>query len=64
MRRLQLYLPLALLLQTNCYNVNEREAIDTNDTWACPACVNLNEIKKKERTLKSLKRELVEVSWN
>jgi len=22
---------------------NERETIDTNDTWACPSCVNLNE---------------------
>jgi hypothetical protein len=25
------------LLETNCYNANEREAIDTKDTWACPA---------------------------
>ena len=30
------------LLKINCYNANEREVIDTNDTWACPACVNLN----------------------
>jgi len=43
-------------LKLNCYNANEREAIDTNDTWACPACVNLNENEKKERTLGSLKK--------
>ena len=36
------------LLKTNCYNANEREAIDNNDTWACPACVSLNENEKKE----------------
>jgi hypothetical protein len=47
------------LLKTNCYNANEQQAIDTNDTWACPACVSLNENKEKERTFKSLKRELV-----
>jgi len=28
------------LLTTNCYNANEREAIDTNNAWACPACTN------------------------
>ena len=36
------------LLTTNCYNANEREAIDNNDTWACPACAKLNENGKKE----------------
>ena len=52
------------LLKTNCYNVNEQEAIDTHDTWACPAIVNLNENEKREWTFQSLKRELVKVSWN
>jgi ribosomal protein S21 len=28
------------------------------------ACVNLNENEKKEQTFKSLKRELVKVSWD
>ena len=46
------------LLKTNCYNANKQEAIDANDTWTCPACVNLNEIERKERTLKSFKEEL------
>jgi hypothetical protein len=31
---------------------SERLAIDTNDTWACPACVKLNENETKERTFK------------
>ena len=44
--------------------MNEREAIDTNDTWACSACVNLNENEKNERTFKSLKRELVSDFWS
>ena len=52
------------LLRTNCYNANERRAVDTYDTWACPACVNLSENEKKERTFRSLKRELVKVSYN
>ena len=36
---------LQCLLKTNCYNANEREAIDTNDTWAC---VNLNKNEKRK----------------
>jgi hypothetical protein len=60
------------LLKTNHYTANEREAIDTSNTWACPAELP-NENEKKERTdgplnlskkswLKSLKRELGKVS--
>ena len=52
------------LQKINCYNSNEREAFDTNDAWACPACANLNEQGKKYRNSKSLKLELVKVSWN
>ena len=44
------------LLRTNCYNANERRAVDTYDTWACPACVNLSENEKKERTFRSQKK--------
>jgi hypothetical protein len=39
------------LLRTNCYNVHEQEAIDTNDTWACPACANLKRKWKKRKDL-------------
>jgi ubiquitin C-terminal hydrolase len=35
------------LLKTSCCNVTEREAIDANDSWACPACTNLNQMKRK-----------------
>ena len=52
------------LLITNCYNANEREAIDTNDTRACPVCVNPNENGKKGWFFISLKNELVKVSWS
>jgi ubiquitin C-terminal hydrolase len=31
------------LLKTSCCNATEREAIDANDSWACPACINLNQ---------------------
>ena len=51
------------LLKTKCYNANEREAIDTNDTRACPAYVDLNE-NEKRKTIKPLKRESMKVSWN
>jgi hypothetical protein len=27
------------LLKSNCFNANEREAIDTYDTWACTKCL-------------------------
>jgi len=52
------------LLKTSCCNATEREAIDANDSWACPACINLNQNEKKYRILYSQKREIVEVSWN
>jgi hypothetical protein len=52
------------LLKISCCNVTEREAIDANESWACPACINLNQNGKKNRTLYSQKREIVEVSWN
>jgi ubiquitin C-terminal hydrolase len=31
------------LLKTSCCNATEREAIDANDSWACPACIKLNQ---------------------
>jgi hypothetical protein len=52
------------LLKTSCCNATEREAIDANDSWACPACINLNHNEKESRILYSQKREIVEVSWN
>jgi ubiquitin C-terminal hydrolase len=52
------------LLKTSCCNATEREAIDANDSWACPACINLNQNEKKNRILDSQKREIVEISWN
>ena len=39
------------LLKTSCCNATEREAIDANDSWACPgACINLNQNEKKSRS--------------
>ena len=32
------------LLKTSFCNATEREAIDANDSWACPACINLNQM--------------------
>ena len=52
------------LLKTSCYNAIEREAVDANDSWACPACFNLNQIEKDSRILYSQTREIMEVSWN
>jgi hypothetical protein len=37
------------LLKTSCCNATEREAIDANDSWVCPACINLNQNEKKSR---------------
>ena len=37
------------LLKTSCCNATEREAIDANDSWACPACINLNQNEKESR---------------
>ena len=51
------------LLKTSCCNATEREAIDANDSWACPACINLNQ-NEKENRIHFQKREIVEVSWN
>jgi hypothetical protein len=51
------------LLKTSCCNATEREAIDANDSWACPACINLNQNAKESR-IHFQKREIVEVSWN
>jgi len=36
------------LLETSCCNATERESIDANDSWACPACINLNQNEKKK----------------
>jgi hypothetical protein len=51
------------LLKTSCCNATERKAIDANDSWACPACINLNK-NEKESHIHFQKREIVEVSWN
>jgi len=51
------------LLKTSCCNATEREAIDANDSWACPACFNLDQNEKESR-IQFQKREIVEVSWN
>ena len=51
------------LPKTSCCNATEREAIDANDSWACPACINLNQ-NEKENRIHSQKREIVEVLWN
>ena len=37
------------LLNISCCNATEREAIDANDSWACPACINLNQNEKESR---------------
>jgi len=39
------------LLKTSCCNATEREAIDANNSWACPACINQNEKKIVSSTL-------------
>ena len=51
------------LHKTSCCNATDREAIDANDSWACPACINLNQNEKESR-IHFQKREIVEVSWN
>ena len=51
------------LLKTSCCNATEREAVDANDSWVCPACINLNQ-NEKESCIHFQKREIVEVSWN
>jgi len=48
------------LLQTICCNTTEREAIDANESWACPACIDLKQNEKESRILYSQKREIVE----
>jgi hypothetical protein len=45
------------LPKTSCCNATEREAIDANDSWACPACINLNQDKKEKPYLLSEKRD-------
>ena len=45
------------LLKTSCCNATEREAIDANDSWACPACINLNQKWKGEPYPLSEKRD-------
>ena len=45
------------LLKTSYCNATEREAIDANDSWACPACINLNQDKKEKPYLLSEKRD-------
>jgi len=45
------------LLKTSCCNTTEREAIDANDLWACPACINLNQ-NEKEGRIHFQKREI------
>jgi len=37
------------LLKTSCCNAN--------DSWACPACINLNQNEKESRTLFQKKRD-------
>ena len=44
------------LPKTSCCNATEREAIDANDSWACPVCINLKQ-NEKERCIHSQKRE-------
>ena len=39
------------LPKTSCCNATEREAIDANNSWACPACINQNEKKIVSSTL-------------
>jgi hypothetical protein len=35
------------MLKTSCCNATERETIAANDSWACSACINLNQMKRK-----------------
>ena len=37
------------LLKTSCCSATEREAIGANDSWACPACISLNQNEKESR---------------
>ena len=50
------------LLITSCCNAIEREVIVANDSWACPACINLNQSVKESR-IHFQKREIVKVPW-
>ena len=39
------------MLKTSCCNATEREAIDANDSWACLACINLNQNEQESLDL-------------
>jgi hypothetical protein len=47
------------LLKTSCCNATERGAIDANNPWSCPACINFNQNEKESRILYSQIKELV-----
>eukprot|EP00983_Pelagomonas_calceolata_P012303 393582-Pelagomonas_calceolata.AAC.1 len=41
-----------------CYTNEQRQDIDNNNYWACPACAHLNEDEKLSRESNSLSKEL------
>jgi hypothetical protein len=50
------------LLKTSCCNAAEREATDANDSWACPACINLNLNNEKKNHILYSQRSLRDYS--
>jgi len=45
-------------LKSSCCNATEMEAINANDSWACPACINLNKNEKEAKPYPLLEKRL------
>eukprot|EP00983_Pelagomonas_calceolata_P073923 1152329-Pelagomonas_calceolata.AAC.2 len=49
--------------ELGCYTNQQRQDIDKNNYWACPACALLNEDENLNRESNSLSKELVHIAW-
>jgi len=54
----------ACLKNTGCYTVRQREEVNKNDNWACPACADLTAEQKHKRNYESYDKELIRISIN
>ncbi len=53
----------ACLKNTGCYTERQREGVDKNDNWACPACADLTAQQEQKRSYESYDKELIKVTW-
>ena len=49
--------------EVGCYTDDQRGEVDNNETWACPACADLDDEGKQRREAESFHAELVRVTW-